>query len=180
MNIFKPSYFELTPESLDKLLQEIRKEKAKVTAKYGGFTSNQNSPVEDEEDTCDCDLCETYRYIKSLEELHKKPDSEDISALGESLSQMFSDRDEDDNDEDVLGESKLKDLYPKYHKDVSGLDTIDIYRIHELFDINDPSGRIHHASKKLLLAGSRNGGKAKFQDIREARDTLDSWLADNS
>lgn len=178
MNIYKPSYFELTPESLEKLLQEIRKEKAKVTAKYGGLDSNQNPLEEDEEDTCDCELCNIHRHIESSRQLPQELDSEDISAIEESIAQMVSEViDEDIN---TIEKSMLKNLYPKYHKDVSDLDTIDIYKIHELFDINDPSGRIHHASKKLLLAGSRNGGKAKFQDIREARDTLDSWLVDNS
>lgn len=168
MNIFKSSV-DLSPESLNKLLWEIRKEKAKVTAKY-------EDKIED--DICDCDLCIADREFESSGQLPQEDESEEISAIEELLSRMVSEP--IDEPEDILGYSKFKNLYPKYHKDVSDLDTIDIYKIHELFDINDPSGRIHHASKKLLLAGSRNGGKAKFQDIREARDTLDSWLVDNS
>lgn len=69
--------------------------------------------------------------------------------------------------------------YPKYYKSVVGLDEIDVYAVHQLFDIQDPSGAIQHASKKLLLSGVRTGGKSVFDDIREARDTLTRWLEIN-
>lgn len=72
--------------------------------------------------------------------------------------------------------SGLAELYPKYHKDVSGFETVDVYAVHKLFDINDPSGCLQHASKKLLLSGVRTGGKSKFDDIKEARDTLNRWI----
>ena len=62
--------------------------------------------------------------------------------------------------------------YPKYYKDVSSLSAIDVYAVHELFEINDPSGCIQHASKKLLLCGVRTGGKDVATEIKEARDTL--------
>ena len=67
-------------------------------------------------------------------------------------------------------------LYPKYFKDVSGMSEVDVYAVHQLFNIQDPSGAIQHASKKLLLSGIRTGGKTKKDDIREARDTLNRWL----
>lgn len=70
----------------------------------------------------------------------------------------------------------MKDKYPKYYKDVSGLNEIDVYQIHNLFDVQDASGCLQHASKKLLLSGVRTGGKSKHDDIREARDTLTRWL----
>ena len=63
-------------------------------------------------------------------------------------------------------------LYPKYYKDVSSLSAIDVYAVHELFGINDSSGCIQHASKKLLLCGVRTGGKDVATEIKEARDTL--------
>ena len=66
--------------------------------------------------------------------------------------------------------------YPQYFKDVSELTEIDVYCIHHLFQIDDPAGCIQHASKKLLLSGVRTGGKSKYQDIKEARDTLNRWL----
>ena len=69
--------------------------------------------------------------------------------------------------------------YPKYYKDVSHLNEIDVYGVHHVFAIEDPSGCIQHASKKLLLSGVRTGGKSKYQDIKEARDTLNRWLEIN-
>lgn len=73
------------------------------------------------------------------------------------------------------GES-MSSKYPKYYKSVEHLTEIDVYAVHHLFNVNDPSGAIQHASKKLLLSGSRNGGKSFFKDIEEARDTLTRWL----
>lgn len=69
--------------------------------------------------------------------------------------------------------------YPKYYKDVSTLNHIDVYAVHQLFAIDDPSGAIQHASKKLLLSGVRTGNKSKYKDIKEARDTLNRWLEMN-
>ena len=70
--------------------------------------------------------------------------------------------------------------YPRYYKDVSQLEAVDVYQVHQLFGIDDPSGAIQHASKKLLLSGHRTGGKSKYTDICEARDTLNRWLELNS
>lgn len=70
----------------------------------------------------------------------------------------------------------MAEKYPKYYKDVSSLTVIDVYGVHKLFGIDDPSGAIQHASKKLLLSGVRTGGKSKVDDVREARDTLTRWL----
>lgn len=70
----------------------------------------------------------------------------------------------------------LSQLYPAYYKDVSELDEIDVYATHLVFQINDPSGCIHHSSKKLLLSGARTGGKPAWKDIKEARDTLTRYL----
>lgn len=70
----------------------------------------------------------------------------------------------------------MSSKYPKYYKYVGDKDEVDVYAIHQLFNIQDPSGAIQHASKKLLLSGVRTGGKTKYQDIQEARDTLTRWL----
>lgn len=70
----------------------------------------------------------------------------------------------------------MAEKYPKYYKDVSDLSEIDVYAVHQRFNVIDPTGAIHHASKKLLLSGSRTGGKSQYKDIREARDTLTRWL----
>ena len=73
---------------------------------------------------------------------------------------------------DKSPKESMSKKYPKYYKDVSDLKEIDVYEVHTRFNIQDPSGCIHHASKKLLLSGVRTGGKTKFDDIKEARDTL--------
>lgn len=70
----------------------------------------------------------------------------------------------------------MSEKYPKYYKNVEHLKEIDVYRVHQLFNIEDPSGCIQHASKKLLLSGVRTGGKSKIEDIAEARDTLTRFL----
>lgn len=70
----------------------------------------------------------------------------------------------------------LNKKYPQYFKSVEGFNEIDVYTVHHLFEIDDPSGCIQHASKKLLLSGVRTGGKSQHNDIKEARDTLTRWL----
>ena len=70
--------------------------------------------------------------------------------------------------------------WPAYWKFIpAGWSAVDTYRIGELFPVDDPSGRILHARKKLLVPGVRTGGKSMFKDIKEARDTLTQWLEDN-
>lgn len=73
-------------------------------------------------------------------------------------------------------ETTMSAKYPKYYKDVEEYTEIDVYAVHHLFNIQDPSGAIQHASKKLLLSGVRTGGKSTFKDITEARDTLSRWI----
>lgn len=70
----------------------------------------------------------------------------------------------------------MAEKYPKYYKSVGELTEIDVYATHQLFNLQDPSGALHHASKKLLLSGVRTGGKSARKDITEARDTLTRWL----
>lgn len=72
-----------------------------------------------------------------------------------------------------------KQRYSEYFKDFTGDDAVDVYLVHHKFGIEDPSGCLHHASKKLLLSGKRTGGKDKYTDIKEARDTLNRWLEIN-
>lgn len=79
----------------------------------------------------------------------------------------------------TMPQPSMSQLYPKYYKDFTGVDVADVYLVHDRFKIEDPSGCIHHASKKLLLSGVRTGGKSKYDDVREARDTLNRWLEIN-
>lgn len=59
-----------------------------------------------------------------------------------------------------------------YFKGVRHLTEIDVYRVCDLFRVDDPSGATQHAIKKLLLPGQRGGGKERVKDYREAVDTL--------
>ena len=70
----------------------------------------------------------------------------------------------------------LVEKYPAYYKDVHQFNEMDVYAVHHVFQVNDPSGCIHHASKKLLLSGVRTGGKPAWKDVKEARDTLSRYL----
>jgi len=65
---------------------------------------------------------------------------------------------------------KDKPKHSHYHKDVSGYDTIDIYVICDLY-VDDNSGCIQHAVKKLLCGGKR-GAKDEVKDLQEAMDTI--------
>ncbi len=60
-----------------------------------------------------------------------------------------------------------------YFKDVSHLDTIDVYRVLQLFNVTDQA--LGHAIKKLLVAGGRGAGKDISRDVAEAVDTLQRW-----
>ena len=77
---------------------------------------------------------------------------------------------------DHYAAKSLEERYPQYYKSVRHLEFVDVYQVHNLFAIEDWSGCIQHASKKLLLSGVRTGGKTKRQDVEEARDTLTRWL----
>lgn len=81
-----------------------------------------------------------------------------------------------DFDRRSIDRRTMAEKYPKYYKPVGELTEIDVYAVHYLFEVNDPSGALQHASKKLLLSGVRTGGKSKTKDITEARDTLTRWL----
>lgn len=74
---------------------------------------------------------------------------------------------------ETLIEARKK--YPHYHKPVKGMTHMDSYRMHYLMNIDDPSGALQHASKKINFAGQR-GGKERLKDIIEARDTLTIYI----
>jgi hypothetical protein len=68
----------------------------------------------------------------------------------------------------------LAELYPHYHKDVSHLESIDIYRVLDLWGVTDQC--LGHAIKKLMAAGQR-GAKDVDKDVKEAGDSLQRWKA---
>lgn len=67
-------------------------------------------------------------------------------------------------------------IHNHYFKNVAQLSTVDVYKVCELFEIDDPSGAMQHAIKKLLVSGKRGAGKDKIKDIQEAVDTLQRKL----
>ncbi len=75
----------------------------------------------------------------------------------------------------ILAE-KVGAKHNHYFKDVSDLDEVDVYRVCDLFEVNDPSGAKQHAIKKLLCSGQR-GAKDERKDLEEARDTIIRKLA---
>lgn len=67
--------------------------------------------------------------------------------------------------------------YPAYWREIpKGWRFIDTYRINQLFPVEDSSGAVLHARKKLLVPGVRTGGKALEKDLREAASTLECFL----
>lgn len=70
----------------------------------------------------------------------------------------------------VLRQDKCKGVYVK---DVSHLQTIDIYAILQIYGVTDHA--IGHAIKKLLCAGKR-GTKSKEQDIIEAKKSIERYM----
>ena len=75
---------------------------------------------------------------------------------------------------DALKQSANQRMYSKYFKSVVNDTHIDVYRVHQLFNLNNEM--LCHASKKLLLAGERTGEKSLRKDVIEARDTLNRYL----
>ena len=71
----------------------------------------------------------------------------------------------------------MAEMYPKYYKRIpGGVTELDVYGVCQMFPVDDPTGCILHARKKLLVPGTRTGGKSMRDDIREARDTLTRYL----
>lgn len=60
-----------------------------------------------------------------------------------------------------------------YFRSVAHLESIDVYRVLDLFNVTDPC--LQHAVKKILCAGGR-GEKSLEQDIHEAIDSLNRKL----
>lgn len=59
-----------------------------------------------------------------------------------------------------------------YFRDVSHLNRVDIYRILELFNVDDPC--MQHVVKKAIACGKR-GHKNIERDVQDMIDTLTRW-----
>ena len=63
--------------------------------------------------------------------------------------------------------------HPHYFKSVKGLDSIDVYRLLELFEVTCPVAQ--HIVKKALAAGKR-GAKNRQRDMQDIVDSAERWL----
>lgn len=97
---------------------------------------------------------------------------EDGKSRGITLG--YNKRDYEESRVDGTDGSERK--HSHYFKDVRHLDYVDVYQVCKLFPVEDDSGAITHARKKLLVAGGRGAGKDMIKDITEARDTLNRYL----
>lgn len=61
-----------------------------------------------------------------------------------------------------------------YFKDVSHLQSVDVYRILELFEVTCPVAQ--HIVKKALAAGKR-GAKDQARDMQDIIDSAQRWQA---
>lgn len=61
---------------------------------------------------------------------------------------------------------------------VKHLEDIDIYAVHHLFSVDDPSGCLHRASAKILISGQYHQ-KDRIHLIERARNLLNRWLEIN-
>lgn len=73
--------------------------------------------------------------------------------------------------------AQQSEKYPAYWRAIPAHWThLDTYRINELFPVDDDSGAILHARKKLLLPGVRTGDKGMLKDVQEAASTLQCYI----
>lgn len=122
---------------------------------------------EDEEDYLDEEYSEyEFGYAEDNEE-----DGEEEYCFSKELDKILN------GDSTLYAKTDgLERKHSHYFKDVRHLDYIDVYQVCKLFPVDDDSGAITHARKKLLVAGGRGAGKDMIKDITEARDTLNRYL----
>jgi hypothetical protein len=72
-----------------------------------------------------------------------------------------------------VDKQKEKTKHSHYKKDVKHLDYIDVYRIIDLYKLDDPC--FQHALKKILVPGAR-GHKDLTKDINDIIDTMQRKL----
>lgn len=70
-----------------------------------------------------------------------------------------------------VSQKDFKVEYPHYRKDIRKFSILDIYLLCHLYEVDDKSGVIHHAIKKLLASGKR-GSKNANKDKLEVLVTL--------
>ena len=117
--------------------------------------------------------CENSRILWQRETLNDKVASAEV-ARQEFIGAPFSDLPEFNFgaiDEFVESNVEQGAKHSHYKKDISHLDTLDIYRVTELFN---PHSCGAHIAKKALCSGQR-GHKDLLTDIQDIIDTAERW-----
>jgi len=107
---------------------------------------------------------DTHNYTKW--DFWKEPDNTPFWAKSDHIGHV------DEPWEGTMFEKEPTKKHSHYFKPVEHLTEVDVYRVCDIFQVNDCSGATQHAIKKLLLPGQRGGGKSTRKDIKEAVDTL--------
>lgn len=56
------------------------------------------------------------------------------------------------------------------------IEELDVFAVHQIFELYDPSGAIHEASRLLLTSSQRNDNKTLYEVALEARQVLDRFI----
>ena len=139
--------------------------------RYSGWTG-----CEDSADVwLDCVNDDSFKIIWQRETLNDKVASAEVARqLGVFVGAPFSDLPEFNFEAvDDFVESNVEQgvKHPHYKKDISHLNTLDIYRVTELFN---PHSCGAHIAKKALCSGQR-GHKDLLTDIQDIIDTAERW-----
>lgn len=70
----------------------------------------------------------------------------------------------------------MAEKYPDQFQPVGEAKELDVFAVHHMFRMNDPSGCLHHCSRLLLMSGAQPDP----DDIEQARDALTRWLELNA
>lgn len=121
-------------------------------------------------DTDNCiEYSDDFELFDDKEIFIELPATKDAKEILDETDKMLK-----ESGADIMARALVDKLWPQhghYFKDVSDLDEVDVYRVCDLFEVNDPSGAKQHAIKKLLCSGKR-GAKDERKDLEEARDTI--------
>ena len=98
-----------------------------------------------------------------------------ISVTEEELLSEFTKTTMSASREELVAGVPTARKHAHYFKDVSKFDEMDTYLFCRVWKVEDYSGALHHAIKKIIDAGKR-GNKDKLKDIKEAKDSLNRYL----
>lgn len=67
-------------------------------------------------------------------------------------------------------------LTTSYYGEAFQPDHPDVYEVHHRFEMTDPSGALHQASRTLLLCSLPENFSDQYAQVIQARDLLNRWL----